>query len=220
MCAGVGAGTLATDFVPRAEEVSMKRVSQRVVFATLVLVVAIAGAAVAAGTITGADIKNGSITGKDVKNKSLTWKDFKGSVRGPQGPAGPAGPAGPRGAQGPQGQRGPVGPAGPTDVDYELVVLTVAAGSSDFGAALCPANWVPTGGGATPMDPSMITITDSNFDLDANLRPDGWFVAADNADPNNDQDVIVGVACVNPTRVSTPFTAAAKAAATAHKAAR
>src|SRR4051794_31728157 len=75
----------------------MKRVSQRVAFATLVLVVAIAGGAVAAGTITGASVKDGSLTGRDVKNHSLTPKDFRGSVRGPAGPTGSAGPAGPAG---------------------------------------------------------------------------------------------------------------------------
>ena len=73
----------------------MRRVSQRVAFATLVLMVAIAGAAVAAGTITGASIKDNSLTGKDIKNHSLSRVDFKGSVRGPAGPAGPVGPAGP-----------------------------------------------------------------------------------------------------------------------------
>lgn len=63
----------------------MKRISQRVAFATVVLVVAIAGAAWAAGTITGAEIKNGSLTGKDIKNHSLTAADFKGSLEAVQG---------------------------------------------------------------------------------------------------------------------------------------
>jgi len=71
-----------------------------IVISCMAVFVALAGTAVAAGTITGSNVKNGSLTGKDIKNKSLTPADFRGSVQGPQGPAGAQGAKGAAGAAG------------------------------------------------------------------------------------------------------------------------
>jgi hypothetical protein len=190
----------------------MKRVSQRVVFATLVLVVAIAGAAVAAGTITGKDIKNNTITGKDVKNGSLTRKDFKGSVRGPRGFTGP------QGIQGIQGPRGLTGPAGPTALDYEFTTLTVAAGATDFDAAVCPTGYFPTGGGAISDDETNadVTIAENGPAFDDSGNPVGWLAVARNAGAVS-HDVVITVSCVTPTHVTGLSAAAAKAAAAAQR---
>jgi hypothetical protein len=184
----------------------MKRISQRVMFATLVLVVAVAGAAVAAGTITGNDIKNNTITGKDVKDRSLTPKDFKGSLQGPQG------------IQGPQGLRGVTGPGGPTVLAYELGTLTVAAAASDAAEVHCPAGYFPTGGGAFSDDESnsFVTIAESG----AVFEPNGWLVVARNTDPANSHDVFIAVSCVKPTQVTGLSAAAAMAAGAAKKAGR
>lgn len=198
----------------------MKRVSLRVVFATLVLVVAIAGAAVAAGTITGKDIKNGTITGKDVKDRSLTPKDFKGSVRGPRGLTGPPGIQGPPGTQGPRGSQGPrglTGAAGPTAVAYGFTTLTVPAGSTEFDGALCPSGYFPAGGGAISDDESntFVTIAESGPVFD----PNGWLVVARNTDTVS-HDVFITVSCARPTQVTGLSTAAAKAAGAARKVGR
>jgi hypothetical protein len=190
----------------------MKRISQRMGFATLVLVVAIAGASLAAGTITGTDIKNNTITGKDVKNRSLTPKDFKGSVRGPQGPQGI------QGAQGIQGPRGLTGPGGPTALDYELGTLTVAAAATDSAEVDCPVSFFPSGGGAFSDDESnsFVTIAESG----AVFGPNGWLVVARNTDPANPHDVFIAVACVKPTQVTGLSAAAAMAAKAASKTVR
>jgi hypothetical protein len=201
----------------------MKRISQRVVFATLVLVVAVASAALAAGTITGRSIKDGTITGKDVKNHSLKPKDFKGSVRGPRGLTGPQGPQGPQGPRGPQGLRGPTGPGGPTDIDYEVFELSLAASSTGSDFVLCPTGFRPTGGGATSDDESnsFITIAESVMDLDPDTGlPDGWFVVARNTDAANAHSVFIAVACVKPTHVTTGTAAAARAVGNAQRFAR
>lgn len=81
----------------------------------LALVVALSGAAVAAGlaknSVGTKQLKNNAVTSAKVRNGTLTTEDFKAGTleSGPQGPAGAVGPAGP---QGPEGPAGPAGPAG------------------------------------------------------------------------------------------------------------
>lgn len=127
----------------------MTRITQRVVFATAVLVVAVAGAAVAAGSITGTSIKDGTITGKDVKNHSLTKKDFRGSVRGPRGFRGATGPQGPAGPQGPQGTQGPAGLTRIVRTDGPTVSQGALGSGTEVqtSTATCPAGTFVTGGG-------------------------------------------------------------------------
>jgi hypothetical protein len=146
----------------------MKRISQRTAFATLVLVIAIAGAAVAAGTITGRDIKDGSLTGRDVKDHSLTRKDFRGSVRGPSGPPGPAGTAGPQ---------GPAGPSALSGITPVAGSLTVAPGTVNGGTVPCPAGQkVVSGGFGYGGDDTEVFVSAANTDRT------GWTVALDNVD--------------------------------------
>ena len=142
----------------------MRRFTQRAAFAALVLTVAVAGAAVAAGSITGASVKDNSLTGKDIKNHSLTKKDFRGSVRGPAGPSGPVGPAGPAGPPGDASQLTTV--AG---------TLTVAPGGEDGGTVPCPAGTRIVSGGY------LADGTDTEVFLSA-PHPDGtgWVVAMRN----------------------------------------
>ena len=193
----------------------MRRILQRAFFATLVLVVALAGAALAAGTITGADIKNSTITGKDVKNHSLTPTDFKGSVRGPRGLTGPQGSIGPQGPQGIRGATGATGKAGPTVVDYETDTLTVDPGSTGELGVDCLPDYVPTGGGGISDDltDNFVTVAESG------PYPYGWFVVARNTDTAS-HDVDVTAVCVKPTDVTSGGAAAAAAQRFAPKAAR
>ena len=87
----------------------IRAITPATVIASLALLFALSGTAVAGALITGANVKNNSLTGVDIKNESLGTadikngsllpKDFKaGSLpAGAQGPAGPAGrSAGPR----------------------------------------------------------------------------------------------------------------------------
>ena len=104
----------------------IRAITPATVIASLALLFALSGTAVAGALITGANVKNNSLSGldilneslgsKDVRNGSLLPKDFKaGSLpAGQQGPAGPTGPAGPAGPQGPAGPKGPQGPKGAT----------------------------------------------------------------------------------------------------------
>jgi hypothetical protein len=108
----------------------MRNRAKQLAFATVVLVVAIAGAAMAAGSITGKSIKDGSITGKDIKNHSITKTDLKGNFTGPQGVQGPPGP------QGPAGPAGPAGALGATVVEASEVVQPGDIGGPQ---AFCPA---------------------------------------------------------------------------------
>jgi hypothetical protein len=96
----------------------IRAITPATVIASLALLFALSGTAVAGALITGKNVKNNSIAGvdilneslgsKDVKNGSLLPKDFKaGSLpAGPQGPAGQAGPAGPQGPAGANGVSG------------------------------------------------------------------------------------------------------------------
>ncbi len=145
----------------------MRRVTQRVAFAALILAVAVAGAAAAAGSITGSSIKDNSLTGKDIRNHSLTQQDFKGRLRGPAGLTGPAGPAGPAGSAGPPGDASRL-----TTVDG---TLTVAPGGEDGGTVRCPGGTRIVSGGY------VADGTDTEVFLSA-PHPDGigWVVAMRN----------------------------------------
>jgi hypothetical protein len=55
--------------------------SPSLLVATLALVVASSGSAVAAALITGAQIKNESVTGKDIKNGSLAFKELDSAAK-------------------------------------------------------------------------------------------------------------------------------------------
>lgn len=58
-----------------------RRVSPSLIVASLALVVASSGSAVAAALITGAQIKNESVTGADIKNGSLAFKELNGAAK-------------------------------------------------------------------------------------------------------------------------------------------
>ncbi len=58
-----------------------RRVSPSLLVASLALVVASSGSAVAAALITGANIKNESVTGKDIKNGSLGFGELNGNAK-------------------------------------------------------------------------------------------------------------------------------------------
>jgi hypothetical protein len=96
----------------------IRAITPATVIASLALLFALSGTAVAGALITGANVKNNSLSGldvlneslgsKDIRNGSLLPKDFKGGAlpAGQQGPAGPPGPPGAPGAQGNPGQNG------------------------------------------------------------------------------------------------------------------
>jgi hypothetical protein len=80
--------------------------------ATLLLVLASTGGAVAGALVTGKQIKDSTITSADIKNKSITKSDLASSAVPPAGAKGAPGAPGVAGAPGPAGQPGPAGVAG------------------------------------------------------------------------------------------------------------
>jgi len=84
----------------------IRRPSASLVVATVAVVVAGSGSAVAAGLITSARIQNGSIQLVDISAKA------KKSLNGAKGPAGPAGAAGHNGTNGTNGAAGAPGAPG------------------------------------------------------------------------------------------------------------
>ena len=108
----------------------LSRLTYANVVATIALMLALGGTAVAAATLTGRDIVDGTITGRDlrdftigprkIKNGSLLARNFRAGQL-PRGEPGATGPAGPRGVAGPQGPTGPTGPPGPTPVAYSIL---------------------------------------------------------------------------------------------------
>jgi hypothetical protein len=69
------------------------------VVASIALVVACSGSAVAASLITGNQIANGTITGKDIRNRSITLSDFSSKTRAAlKGETGTGGASGKDGA--------------------------------------------------------------------------------------------------------------------------
>jgi hypothetical protein len=151
-----------------------RRPSASLILAILALFVSLGGSGYAAITITGENIKDGSITNADlaarsvrsstVKDGSLLSSDFKlgqlpAGARGPAGAAGPGGPAGPTGPRGSNGDAGvpgtpgnPGAPGAPGLSGYRVVTGPVTespGGSSRIGAAHCPDETHPLGGGVT-----------------------------------------------------------------------
>ena len=170
----------------------MKRISQREGFATLVLVVAVAGASLAAGTITGTDIKNNTITGKDVKNRSLGKSKLSrtalSSLTGQRGPAGPQGAPGAKGdpgEQGPAGAIGETGPQGPSGVSgYEIRVsqgMSIPKGQTYGDQVNCTSGKSVLGGGVANYPNAAPARVVSSAPGGANGDRTGWSVQVYNA---------------------------------------
>jgi hypothetical protein len=131
----------------------IRAITPATVIASLALLFALSGTAVAGALITGKNVKNNSIAGidilneslgsKDVRNGSLLPKDFKaGSLpAGQQGPAGPPGPPGAPGAQGAPGQNGVSG----LEIVYENTLNNSDTQKSVM--ATCPAGKKVIAGG-------------------------------------------------------------------------
>jgi hypothetical protein len=131
----------------------IRAITPATVIASLALLFALSGTAVAGALITGANVKNNSLSGldilneslgtNDVKNGSLLPKDFKAGKlpAGQQGPAGPAGPQGPAGPAGPQGANGVSG----LQIVFESTV--VDSDTQKSVTASCPAGKTVVAGG-------------------------------------------------------------------------
>ena len=157
----------------------IRAITPATIVASLALLFALSGTAVAGALITGAQVRNGSLTGVDihneslgsidVKNGSLLPKDFKaGSL--PAGQPGPAGPPGPPGAQGNPGINGVAG------LQIVNEVSAVDSSSQKVVTATCPAGKRAIGGGGFAYNlgfPSEVALV-ASFPFNAS----GWRVAA------------------------------------------
>ncbi len=139
----------------------IRNLNPATIIATIALLFALSGTAVAAGMVTGANILNGSIGSidvmnetlrtVDVKNGTLLPEDFKGK-KFPKGPQGDQGPQGPAGSQGPAGPAGPAGAQGQAGLSQITVVTAESASDSDgskYVDAHCPAGKRVIAGGVT-----------------------------------------------------------------------
>jgi hypothetical protein len=142
------------------------------IIASVALIAALSGTAVASSLITGAqvqngslsglDLRNGSVGGIDVVNGSLTTLDLRNhtvqavdlapsalkaiaGAPGAAGAQGPAGPPGPPGAPGQVGQQGAPGLAGLEIVTLESV--NTSANTKQLNVS-CPGSKKVVGGGA------------------------------------------------------------------------
>jgi hypothetical protein len=119
--------------------------SPALIVATLALVIALSGTAVASGLITGAQIKNNSVSSIDLKNNSIQSLDVKnGTLKAVDFAQGVL-TSGAPGAPGPAGPQGAPGLAG--------VEIVMADGPNDSSVskqteASCPAGKQLIGGGA------------------------------------------------------------------------
>jgi len=127
------------------------------VIASLALLVALGGTAVAAGVLPANSVgteqlRPNAVVSSKVKPQSLLASDFKAGqlphgAKGPAGPPGATGAAGPQGAVGPQGPKGdtgatgpagpaggPTGPAGPTGPTGPAGFSALKYVASDYGA--------------------------------------------------------------------------------------
>jgi hypothetical protein len=132
------------------------------ILASVALIVALSGTAVAATFITGAQVKDGTLSGLDVRNGSLSTLDIRDRTlraidfapgvlkagAGVSGPAGPQGPAGPPGQPGPAGQPGAQGSPGLANV--ETVTLESVNSSANVKQlnVSCPGSKKVIAGGA------------------------------------------------------------------------
>lgn len=127
------------------------RPSAALIVSSLALFSALGGGAYAASTIGSAQIKNNSVQGADIKNGTIKSADIaKGTInalKGAKGPAGAPGAPGAPGQQGAPGTPGAKGDAGATNVSVVRTDLSIAAGTTGFGYASCPAGAKATGGG-------------------------------------------------------------------------
>ncbi|MGH2821730.1 MAG: hypothetical protein ACRDLY_01675 [Thermoleophilaceae bacterium] len=158
--------------------------------AVTILVVG-ATSATAATLITSKQIKDNSVRSKDVRNGTLLLKDFKASQR-----AKLRGPAGQQGVQGVPGN-----PATDTDtnVSFEYVngpVVSVAPGTANSSAAVCPEGRLAVGGSFGPQSQAF-GVDDAWF---FDVTPGAFTITAFNSDtaPRNLQARAV---CVVRTRV-------------------
>jgi hypothetical protein len=158
------------------------RASLAVAAATVAVVIAITGSAVAAGTanpIAGV----AKLTSKDKKTVNTLIAAYVKKHPGPRGPAGPSGPAGGTGPQGLQGPQGPAGVAGTTYVESTAYVAGDAATAPTAGdytfTKKCPAGQVPTGGG---MELAHLNPATQQFSYESHLHEIGQF----DTDTNND----------------------------------
>jgi hypothetical protein len=127
----------------------MRRPSPGLVVASIALIAATSGSAIAASVITGAQIKDGSIGVKDLSKQAVAKLHGARGKTGPRGAAGaqgPAGIAGAAGAQGPagaQGLQGAKGDPGPSDV-FSFVhddAISLPNTSSPLSASLAPGSY-------------------------------------------------------------------------------
>lgn len=156
----------------------IRTISPATVIATLALLFALSGTAVAGALITGASVKNESLTGLDIlnnslgsaeiKNNSLLPIDIKGGLpagkQGAQGPSGPQGPAGPVGLAGPAGAQGAPGVSG-------LQIVTASSVNDSSASRLvdvsCPAGKYLVGGGTRIYNASSFTAVDESYPINA-----------------------------------------------------
>jgi hypothetical protein len=166
-----------------------------------------------------------SVGTRQVIDHSLLRQDFKPGqlVRGPRGlrgVAGATGATGPAGPAGPAGTTGVQGPPGPVNVTYaESDQISLHAGSSATGVAVCPDGMVAIGGGVVPgltaTPPTGVSVRYSDWDTSTGALPDEWSVTMNNADPS-DQTFVVDAICTQPTSISAA--AALKASKVLHTA--
>jgi hypothetical protein len=151
----------------------IRAITPATVIASLALLFALSGTAVAGALITGANVKNNSLSGLDVLNESLGTKDIRDGSLLPKDfkpgklPAGQQGPAGPAGPQGPAGPAGPQGAAGVNGVSGLEIVHVDTGMNSDTQksiVATCPAGKKVVGGGGYAYDgtfPSQVAVVAS-----------------------------------------------------------
>ena len=175
----------------------IRSLSPATVIATIALLFALTGTAVAGSVITGAQILNGSIASVDVMNESLRTVDIKNGTLLPEDFKGkklPMGPQGPQGAAGPQGPAGPAGSAGPQGQPGLSGVVTVMSQSASDSTgekvidAQCPAGKRIVGGGAGLFGASGSVSLDENWSVndttwrargaEVNATGSNWYVRA------------------------------------------
>ncbi len=169
-----------------------KRLSYANVTATLALVFAMSGGAMAANSYLINSTKQinpkvlKKLTGKPGKTGASGANGANGTA-GATGPQGPKGAEGPKGSEGPKGNEGKEGPKGETGSSgisgYQIVKGNVASGSGSgfnfaYSKAQCPSGKKVLGGG-------FLTPTGSNGQI---------YVAEDGPNSSGEWEVITGSA--------------------------
>jgi hypothetical protein len=153
----------------------IRSLSPATVIATIALLFALSGTAVAGALITGKSVMNESLTGLDIlnnslgtaeiKNRSLLPIDFKGGL-----PAGPQGQQGQPGPAGPQGPAGPAGPQGVAGVSGVQIVTGESVNNSEYSKTVditCPAGKQLVGGGAQNYGGTGFVALDESYPVNA-----------------------------------------------------